>query len=260
MAWSNAVGMEERNSSAQSRTNRSTDTRTLHGGSPTSNSPRSFRGRPSRFCYLDEPITVSDLAEKTDNYRNTVNRIVKRLRERGIVAKREGTYVLNEDFVELNRFARSLVTHRHVVNAPAPGTILWETIDEFLFQTTTEIDDERYFLTGPHRFAAFDLPLLTTNRIHYFYSERITELHAADVVCHMLLIDDGARFMGYCSLLIAKEDIEPWTLQDRASHYGLTETIDDLIEYLETEGENGPTGIASWNEFQRLAREYEVDV
>lgn len=203
---------------------------------------------------------MSDLAEKTDNYRNTVNRIVKRLRERGIVAKREGTYVLNEDFVELNRFARSLVTHRHVVNAPAPGTILWETIDEFLFQTTTEIDDERYFLTGPHRFAAFDLPLLTTNRAHYFYSERITELPAADVVCHMLLIDDGARFMGYCSLLIAKEDIEPWTLQDRASHYGLTETIDDLIEYLETEGENGPTGIASWNEFQRLAREYEVDV
>lgn len=223
--------------------------------------PELLQGKAiSILYYLDEPITVSELAEETGDYRNTVNRIVKRFQNRGIVKKHEGTYVLNEDFEELNEFARSLVTHLHIVDAPVSGTIIWEAIDEFLLQTTAEIDEDRYFLTGPQRFAEYDLPLLTTSQVHYFYSERIDELAAADVVCHMLLIDDSARFKGYCLLLITKENIEEEQLRDRAGHYGLTETVDELVEYLATKGAEARPDIVSWSRFQELATQYEVDV
>lgn len=210
--------------------------------------------------YLDDPITVSDLAERTDNYRNTVHRIVKRFQNRGIIKKREGTYVLNDDFKELNQFARSLVTHSHVVNAPVSGTILWETLDEFLLQTTSQIDDDSYLPTGPSRFAEFDIPLLMTDQRYYFYSERIDELTPADVVCHTLLIDDSARYKGYCLLLIVNQEIDEDHLRERASHFGLDGLVDDLLDYLETEGESGPEAVASWDEFRRLAAEYGVAV
>ncbi len=35
--------------------------------------------------YLDQPRTVSEIADRSDNYRNTVNRVLKRFRDRGLV-------------------------------------------------------------------------------------------------------------------------------------------------------------------------------
>lgn len=211
--------------------------------------------------FLDEPITVSELADRTDNYRNTVHRIVTRFQHWGMLQKQAGTYVLNDGFADLNTFARALVSHLHIVTAPTEtGTILWETVDEYVLQTEATIDDPDYLLTGPHRFAEYGLGLLTTDRRHYFYSERRDEVTVEDVVCHMLLIDDGARYRGYCLLLLAAEGYDQDTLDERAAHYGLSGIIDELVEYLETRGEHDPPGIVSWTEFEQLAADYGVDV
>lgn len=211
--------------------------------------------------FLDEPITVGELAERTDNYRNTVNRIVKRFQTRGMLRKEAGTYVLNDEFSDLATFVRSLVSHLHLVEAPTEsGTVLWETVDEYLFQTENSIEAPNYLLTGPHRFAAYGLPLVTTDRRHYFYSERRNALTVADIVCHMLLIDDGARYKGYCLLLLASEGYDRESLYDQAEHYGIPGVVDELIDYLETRGESESTGIVSWTEFERMAADYGVEI
>jgi DNA-binding MarR family transcriptional regulator len=122
--------------------------------------------------YLDQPRTVSEIADRSDNYRNTVNRILKRLRDRGLVGTADGRYEFNADFDRLHKFARELTHHRHRLEAVAPkGTILWEDYDEFLFQAETEIDAEAFHETGPARFAAFDLQFLLTGHRYYVYSE-----------------------------------------------------------------------------------------
>lgn len=63
--------------------------------------------------YLDLPRTVSEIAERTDNYRNTVNRVLKRLRHRGLVGTDDGRYDFNGDFDRLHKFARELAHHLH---------------------------------------------------------------------------------------------------------------------------------------------------
>jgi len=48
--------------------------------------------------YLDQPRTVAEMADRSDNYRNTVNRVLKRIRDRGLVGTDDGHYDFNADF------------------------------------------------------------------------------------------------------------------------------------------------------------------
>lgn len=195
------------------------------------------------------------------NYRNTVNRILKRLRDRGLVGTDDGHYRFNGDFDRLHEFAQELTHHRHrrQLESVAPsGTLLWESYDEFLAQTETEIDAEHFHETGLARFAAYDLQFLLTSHRYYFYSAAVDSISLADLCCHTLLIDDDTRHRSYCLLLLRHVDVDAATLRARADKYGLTDTIDALIRYLETDGDVQDDRLPEWDEFQALAADYEV--
>ncbi|MBV0926412.1 MarR family transcriptional regulator [Halomicroarcula limicola] len=211
--------------------------------------------------YLDQPRTVSEIADRSDNYRNTVNRVLKRFRNRGLIGTDDGRYDFNADFVRLHEFARELVHHLHRerLEAVAPkGTILWEGYDEFLAQAETEIDAEGFYETGLARFAAFDLQFLLTGHRYYFYSEELDAVLPAELCCHTLLIDDGSRHRSYCLLLLSRVDIDEENLREQAAKYELEDEIDALLRYLETHGEVDDDRLPEWDEFQELAADYEV--
>ena len=52
--------------------------------------------------YLDQPRTVAEIADRSDNYRNTVNRVLKRFRDRGLVGTDDGSYDFNADVDRLH--------------------------------------------------------------------------------------------------------------------------------------------------------------
>jgi DNA-binding MarR family transcriptional regulator len=211
--------------------------------------------------YLDQPRTVSEIADRSGNYRNTVNRVLKRFRDRGLVGTDDGRYDFNADFDRLHEFARELAhhLHRHRLEAVAPkGTILWEDYDEFLAQTETEIDAEAFHETGLARFAAFDLQFLLTGHRYYVYSEELDTVSPAALCCHTLLIDDGSRHHSYCLLLLSRVDVDEADLREQAVKYGLEDEIDALLRYLETHGEVDDERLPAWDEFQKLAADYEV--
>ncbi len=213
--------------------------------------------------YLDQPRTVSEIADKSNNYRNTVNRVLKRLRDRGLVGTDDSRYDFNADFDRLNEFARELTHHLHrqSLEAVAPnGTILWEDHDEFLAQTETEVNAENFHETGLARFAAFDLQFLLTRHRYYLYSEDVAEISPAELCCHTLLIDDDIRHRSYCLLLLTRVDIDENDLQEQAVKYGLEDEIDTLLRYLETQGAADSDHLPEWSEFQELAADYEVDL
>lgn len=88
--------------------------------------------------HLDQPQSVADIAKQSGNYRNTVNRILKRLRNRGLFGTDDGLYHYNDDFDRLHNFARELNHHLHrqrLQSVVPGGTILWEDYDEFLAKT-----------------------------------------------------------------------------------------------------------------------------
>jgi len=211
--------------------------------------------------YLDQPRTVSEIADQSDNYRNTVNRVLKRFRDRGLVGTDDGHYAFNADFDRLHEFARELAhhLHRHRLEAAAPkGTILWEDYDEFLAQTETEIEAGEYHETGLARFTAFDLQFLLTDHRYYRYSETLDEVSPAELCCHTMLIDDGSRHRSYCLLLLSHVDVDEGDLREQAAKYGLEDEIDALLRYLETHGEVDDDRLPEWDEFQELAADYEV--
>jgi DNA-binding MarR family transcriptional regulator len=211
--------------------------------------------------YLDQPRTVSEIADRSDNYRNTVNRVLKRFQGRGLVGTADGRYEFNADFDRLHEFARELAhhLHRHRLEAVAPkGAILWEDYDEFLAQIETEIDAEVFHETGLARFATFDLQFLLTGHRYYVYSEDLDAVSPAELCCHTLLIDDGSRHRSYCLLLLSHVDVDEADLREQAAKYGLEAEIDALLRYLETHGEVDDERLPEWDEFQELAADYEV--
>ena len=211
--------------------------------------------------YLDQPRTVAEIADWSDNYRNTVNRILKRFRDGGLVGTADGRYEFNADFDRLHEFARELTHHLHRqrLEAVAPkGTILWEDYDEFLAQTETEIDTEAFHETGLARFAAFDLQFLLTDHHYYVYSENLDEVSPPELCCHTLLIDDGSRHRSYCLLLLSHADVDEEALRAQAAKYGLEDEIDALLRHLATHGEVDDDRLPEWDEFQKLAADYEV--
>ncbi|ACV12208.1 conserved hypothetical protein [Halorhabdus utahensis DSM 12940] len=215
--------------------------------------------------YIDQPRTVSDIADRSDNYRNTVNRVLKRFRDRGLVGTDDGRYDFNADFDRLQEFARELVHHLHRqrLESVAPqGTILWEDYDEFLAQAETEIDAEGFQETGLARFAAFDLQFLLTDHRYYRFSTELDEVSPAELCCHTLLIDDGSRHRSYCLLLLSHVDVDvdEEDLRDQAAKYDLADKIDALLRYLETNGVVDDDRLPEWDEFQGLAADYEVDL
>jgi len=213
--------------------------------------------------YLDQPRTVAEIAEQSDNYRNTVNRVLKRLRDRGLVGTEDGRYNYNGDFERLHEFARALAHHLHrqrLESIATNGTILWEDYDEFLAQTETEIDAEQFHETGLARFAAFDLQFLLTSHRYYLYSEDVEAVSPAELCCHTLLIDDDTRHRSYCLLLLSHVDVDASELRDNATKYGLEDAIDALLRYLETHGDVEDDRLPEWDEFQELAADYEIDL
>lgn len=219
-------------------------------------------GKTIAYLYfLNEPMSVAQLAERTGDYRNTVNRVITRLLHRGIVQKQDSRYQLNDDFQLLHEFAVEYVhqLHRRTVSEHATAfTILWESLREVLVQTTQPVEADAFLLTGPRRFQEYGIPLVTTDRHHYFYTERRDELTVSDVISHTLLIDEGTRYQTYCLLLIAAEDPDRDQLQGTAETYDLEGLVDDLLTYLDTRGEEKTATLPEWSEFQSTADEYGV--
>ncbi|GAA0219101.1 MULTISPECIES: ArsR family transcriptional regulator [Halobaculum] len=227
--------------------------------------PELLSGATLRVCYyLDIPRTVTDLACHADVHRSTVHRALAPLQHRGIVYQTDdGAYVLNDGFEQLSVLARELAHHTHrntVEEQTHTYTILWESLDEFLVQTTTEIAQEQFLPTGPDQFQRYGLPLLARERRYYFYSESTNELSPETLCCHMLVIDSGTRAQSYCLLLLSQVDIDRDKLRAQAATYGVDDAVEELCTYLDTSGDQRTSRLPEWEDFQELADEYEVTV
>ncbi|WP_254538435.1 ArsR family transcriptional regulator [Halomarina litorea] len=225
--------------------------------------PELMSGSALRVCYyLDTPRTVTELARRADVHRSTVHRALAPLQHRGIIYQTDdGAYALNDGFEPLSVFARELAHHAHrqtVEEQTITYTILWESLDEFLVQAPTEIADEHFSPTGPDQFQRYGLPLLARDRRHYLYSETTSELSPEMLCCHMLVIDSGARTQSYCLLLLSHVDINSDELRAQAVTYGVDDVVDDLCTYLDTSGAQRTSRLPEWEDFQKLAEEYEV--
>lgn len=232
--------------------------------------PDLLAGSALQLCYyLDQPRTATELTEASGVSRATVYRRLDDLQTVGIVGKSKSHYRLNDPFSTLSDVARGLAHHDHRREAERHTdsvSIRWETHDRYLFACDTEIDADGFHLTGPARFADFGIPLLTRDRRHYLRADSDEAVSPDELVCHTLLIDDSSRYRTYCLLVMVHERVDSETLRDCASRYAseadldIVTLVDELIEYLETDGEVAAEQLPSWGEFKSTAADYEIPV
>ncbi len=226
--------------------------------------PELLDGATLRVLYhLDSPRAATDLADLVDVHRSTIHRALSPLQKRGIVYKSDGRYVINDEFEGLVKVAQEFAHLRNRTRVEAhvdSFTILWESPGEFLVQTDDVIESDAFVTTGPERFQAFGLPLLARQRRYYLYSPSKDDISAAELCCHMLVIDDGTRTRSYCLLLLKSEDVDRDEVLAFAETYGVSTVVSDLLSYLDTEGKERADQLPTWSEFTELADEYEVAV
>ncbi len=219
--------------------------------------------------YLDQERTATELAERSDVSQATIYRRLDDFQRVGVVGKSKSQYRLNDPFAVLAPIARGLLhqKHRREAQRHASGlNFLWETHDEYLFACDSDVSADEFCLTGPALFEAFDVPLLTRDRRHYFRTDRLSEITPAELVCHTLLIDDGPRYRTYCLLLMLQQNIDRTALRECAEHYlpeatnDLRAIVDELIEYLETNGTTTTEQLPKWEDFKQTARDYEITI
>lgn len=213
--------------------------------------------------YLDSSRSATDLADLVGVHRSTVHRALSPLQDRGIVYKSDRQYVINDEFKGLVGLAQAFAHLRNrtrIAEYVDSYTILWESPDEFLVQTDDVIESDAFVTTGPERFQTFGLPLLARQRRYYLYSPSKDDISAAELCCHMLVIDDGTRTRSYCLLLLKSEDVDRDEVLAFAETYGVSTVVSDLLSYLDTEGAERAERLPKWSEFRELADEYEVAV
>lgn len=227
-------------------------------------------GSTVRILYhLGTERTASDLAQRAGVSRATVYRRLNRLQNVGMVTKRDARFAVTGQFEGVVAFARSLVTHLHRQEATAHTTgvrLIWADVDEYLMRCQTSISSGRFHETGPKVLDQYGIPLLTRDEYYYFRSEDRTELTPADLVCQLLLIDDGARYRSYCLLLIASQGTDIETLTQTAKRYDREAPINlrnitrEFCVYLESNGEKSNEKLPEWDAFKSTAAEYDISV
>ena len=219
--------------------------------------------------YLTAERTAAELTGWIDVSRATVYRRLNQLQNVGIVTKRNTRFALTEQFEELAAFARSLVRHLHRQEAgehTAGVRLVWADVDEYLFSCQTEPPAPLFYQTGPDAFEQYGIPLLTQESQYYFRSEEQSEIAPEDLVCHLLLIDAGARYRSYCLLLIVGCELEAETLTrtaeryDREAQIDLSNIVQQLSTYLDSKGAESGAKLPEWDTFKSTAADYDISV
>ncbi|MFC6721608.1 HTH domain-containing protein [Halobacteriaceae archaeon SHR40] len=219
--------------------------------------------------YLGTERTAAELIEWTGVSRATVYRRLKQLRNVGIATKHDSRFALTSQFRELATFARSLVHHMHRQEASGHATgvrLIWTDVAEYLFSCRTDVTASLFQQTGPGALDQYGIELLTREEQYYFRSEERTELTPDHLVCHLLLIDDGARYRSYCLLLIAACEIETDVLTrtaeryDREAEFDLSGIVQKLCAYLDSDGAVSGAKLPEWDTFKSTAADYHISV
>lgn len=207
--------------------------------------------------------TVKELKNRTGYSNATIYRNLRTLTNRAMALKEYSQYRLTDEFNELHRFAYELRHHAHrskVTQTLESGTIVWESHNEFLVRTDGELDSPAFLPTGLDAFSDYGLEFYTTSENYYFYTAERDTLSPADLVCHIILIENDSRHRKYALLLIAQTNLDQEELEHSASYYGIEDIILQLFEFLNSRGKVSREWTPDWEEFQSLVNEYEVDL
>ena len=185
---------------------------------------------------------------------------IKRLKEVGIVQKKDSLYSVSPRFKTLS----SLVTEfshfldqRVASDFSRDAVVHWNCGNEFIIESKRSKEGNGFVLTGPSAFGRFGIPLLVPS--NYFYHSPFTrKLSLEDNILHSLFIENRSMLP---ILLVWKKNEKKLNmnyLTEQGEKYGVKRLLDEIGEYFRLEGRARRAGFPIWDEFQLRAKEYEL--
>lgn len=232
--------------------------------------PELFSPATIRVCwYLDEPRRVTVIADRLGITRQAVHKALSPLKNRAMLAPSGPDYALADDLQPLRDFAQEVVTHEHrtrVRKLAASATIEWCDPKRALLRVQTSKDADaleqasEWEMTGLAAFHDYDLQFFLAGEPIFWYAVD-DPLTPADVVCHTLVLEAGARRVSYAMLLIEQEQISEDELIETAAWYGIESLIERIYRLLE--GDYATTddvgiNVPSSREYAALKEQYGV--
>lgn len=210
-------------------------------------------------------MRLSEIVEKSGYSERTARRVMKRLKEYGIVATENFYYSKTPAFELLYEFVREFqhfLNLKKALSFSPEAVILWEEGKEFILKTEREIEEcENLFSTCFAKMHEYGIKLMLPSHRYYFYTPYKKQLKAEDIVLHILAVDKiSTRNILYVLLLMAKnlEKIDVDYLKRESGKFELEEMVDQLFEYLKNRGRLKPLYFPSWEEFKSKAEEYGI--
>ena len=210
-------------------------------------------------------IKLSEIIKRSGYSERTVRKVMKKLKELGIVVAENFYYSRAPAFELLYEFVKEFQHYLNIKKAlgfSPDVVILWERGKEFILKTQLEIKErENLFSTCFAKMHDFGIKLMLPGYRYYFYTPYKKCLKVEDVALHTLAVDRmSTRNILYVLLLITKnlEKIDVDYIKKEAEKFQLEETIHQLFEYLKSKGRQKPLYFPSWNEFKPRAEEYGI--
>lgn len=234
------------------------------------NWPELLSPATTRVCwYLDEPRRVTVIADRLGITRQAVHKSLTPLKNRAMLAPSGPNYALTDDLQPVRDFAREVVTHEHRTRARKlvpSATVEWCDPNRALIRVQTSEDTNtlqqasEWHMTGLAAFHAYELQFFLAGEPAFWYAPD-NSLTPADVVCHTLVLEEGARRVSYAMLLIEQEQISEDDLRETARWYGIEPLIERIYQHIEgdfTPNDDVGINIPSAQEYAALKEQYEV--
>jgi predicted transcriptional regulator len=210
-------------------------------------------------------VKLSEIIEMSGYSERTVRKVMKKLKELGIVVTENFYYSKAPAFELLYEFVKEFQHYLNIKKALSfspDAVILWEKGKEFILKTQLEIKERKnLFSTCFAKMHDFGIKLMLPGYRYYFYTPYKKRLKAEDVALHTLVVDKmSTRSILYVLLLITRnlKKIDVDYIKKEAEKFQLEEMIYHLFEYLKSKGKTKPPYFPAWGEFKSKAEEYGI--
>lgn len=218
----------------------------------------------SSICFTNVS-SRKEIAEKSLMSEASTSRSLKKLKQTGVVQKKNSVYAVTSRFQTLKEFVlefRSYFNQKVAQSFAKDAVIVWERNNEFIIETSRKDEQIGFRLTGPSAFGRFGIALIMPASYYYHSPVADRQLYVEDLIIHSLLIPRSERITLAILLVWKKNEklVRTSYLLRQATEYRVRGWVEDMKNYIATNGKERISELPPWDEFTSKAEEYGIEV
>jgi DNA-binding Lrp family transcriptional regulator len=154
---------------------------------------------------------------------------------------------------------------------PQKAIMIWQKGYSYFFKVgrrelkkeeEVKILGKNFIKTALSSFPQYGIQFITDD-LYYYYEPAVKKLDLEDIILHTLLIDRGSQtYTIYALLLFFKKikSINFQILKEKSKRYDLLESVENIIQFVDSRGEIRPWPLPKWSELREQANIYGIDI